>query len=131
MAVIALIGDKRAELEELCVRYHVLRLALFGSATDETFDPERSDLDFAVEFASLSPGEHSESYFGLMEAMEALFQRSVDLVEYRPIRNPYFRRSLEESQVVLYEARCNALSKVRCTWPGRRMRPHAREAAKL
>jgi hypothetical protein len=102
--MLSLIEEKRAELEALCARYRVRRLALFGSATDETFDPSRSDLDFAVEFAPQSPAEHSECYFGLMEALEELFQRTVDLVEYRPIKNPYFRRALEASEVVLYEA---------------------------
>ena len=98
------IEEKRAELEALCARYRVRRLALFGSGVDGSFDPSRSDLDFAVEFAPMSPGEHSESYFGLLEALEALFQRPVDLVEYRPIRNPYFRRALEQSQVMIYDA---------------------------
>lgn len=102
--MIPLIEEKRPELEALCLRYRVLRLALFGSGTGEAFDPSRSDLDFAVEFAPQSPAEHSESYFGLLEALETLFQRSVDLVEYRPIKNPYFRRALEESQVILYDA---------------------------
>ena len=104
MTMLELIEEKQAELQALCVRYRVRRLALFGSGTDETFDPSRSDLDFAVEFAPTSPGEHSESYFGLLEALEELFQRPVDLVEYAPIKNPYFRRALEKSQVMLYEA---------------------------
>lgn len=102
--MIRLIEDKRIELAELCARYRVRRLAVFGSATRDDFDPARSDLDFAVEFAPLAPAEHYASYFGLQESLEQLFQRAVDLVEYAPIRNPYFRRSLEESQAMLYNA---------------------------
>ena len=102
--MIDLIKQKRTELEQLCARYQVRRLALFGSAAGDDFDMLRSDLDFAVEFVPFSPSEHSKSYFGLMQALEDLFLRSVDLVEYGPIRNPYFRRALEESQVMLYEA---------------------------
>ena len=102
--MIALIEDKRAELEALCVRYRVLRLALFGSAADETFDAERSDLDFAVAFEPLDPSTHKACYFGLLFALEDLFGRPVDLVEYGPIRNPYFRRALSESEVTLYAA---------------------------
>jgi len=101
--MIAVIDENRAALEALCVRYHVRRLAIFGSATDESFDPSESDLDFAVEFAPLDPHEHKESYFGLLESLEALFGRAVDLVEYGPIRNPYFLQALQESQVMLYE----------------------------
>lgn len=102
--MIRLIEDRRAELERLCVRYRMRRLALFGSAASDDLHPEASDLDFAVEFSPLSPREHSESYFGLHEALEDLFGRRVDLVEYGPITNPYFRRALEDSQVMVYEA---------------------------
>jgi predicted nucleotidyltransferase len=104
MNVITLVEDKRGELEQLCLRYHVRRLALFGSATSEAFDAGSSDLDFAVEFASLDPHQHKESYFGLLSALEDLFARPIDLAEYAAIRNPYFRRGLAESEVTLYEA---------------------------
>jgi predicted nucleotidyltransferase len=104
MKVITLIEDKRGELERLCRRYHVRRLALFGSATGETFDAGSSDLDFAVEFASLDPHRHKESYFGLLFALEDLFARPIDLAGYAAIRNPYFRRALAESEVIVYEA---------------------------
>ena len=95
---------ERAALDLLCPRYRVRRLALFGSARDDRFDPSTSDLDFAVEFESLSPREHKTCYFGLLAELEDLFGRRVDLVEYAPIRNPYFLQARLESQVVLYEA---------------------------
>jgi len=104
MKVSALVEDRRGQLERLCLRYHVRRLALFGSATGETFDAGSSDLDFAVEFASLAPHRHKESYFGLLFALEDLFSRPIDLAEYAAIRNPYFRRALTESEVIVYEA---------------------------
>ena len=96
--------QKRDELMNLCTRYQVRRLALFGSATGESFDSATSDLDFAVEFELLDPRRHKESYFGLLAALEDLFQRPVDLVEYAPISNPYVLRAILESQVMLYEA---------------------------
>ena len=47
----AAIADKREELAELCRRYDVARLEVFGSAARGTnFDPETSDADFLVEF---------------------------------------------------------------------------------
>ena len=72
-----LIEDKRQELNRLCRRFKVRRLDLFGSAAEGTFDPAKSDLDFLVEFLSLASGEHYESYFGLLEGLEALFRRPV------------------------------------------------------
>jgi len=43
-------------------------------------------------------------YFSLAEDLEKLFSRPIDLVEPDPIRNPYFRKSVEETQVELYAA---------------------------
>jgi predicted nucleotidyltransferase len=100
--MIAEISSRREELVELCRRFHVRRLDLFGSATGDDFDSERSDLDFLVEF---EPGALSFSlYFYLKEALEALFGRKVDLVEPRAIRNPYFKESVERSREPVFEA---------------------------
>ena len=102
--MIAAIEEHRAELSELCRRHHVLRLAVFGSATRHDFDPQRSDLDFLVDFESLTPGEHADSYFDLLEGLESLFDRRVDLVESSTLRNPYRRQEIEATQVVLHAA---------------------------
>lgn len=92
------------DVAELCERHRVTRLALFGSALRDDFDPARSDLDFAVEFAAMAPSEHAAAYFGLAEDLERLFGRPVDLVEIRAVRNPYRRREIEEHQEIVYAA---------------------------
>ena len=79
----------------------MLRLALFGSAAREDFQ-ETSDLDFVVEFPPMSPDEHAAAYFGLLRDLGKLFGRKIDLVEVITVRNPYIRRSIQESQVPLY-----------------------------
>lgn len=99
-----LIEAKKSELTDLCERHRVERLSLFGSALREDFDSGRSDLDFVVEFAPMSPSEHAGSYFGLLEDLENLFERRVDLVEIGAVRNPYLRREIEEQQETLYGA---------------------------
>jgi len=38
-------------IAEICRLYRVRRPAVFGSALTERFDPARSDVDFAVDFA--------------------------------------------------------------------------------
>ncbi len=95
---------KRSELAALCRRRRVSRLDVFGSAARGTFDTETSDLDFLVEFQPLGPGERAEAYFGLLEDLEGLFHRPVDLVMARAITNPYFRRAVEETREALYAA---------------------------
>jgi predicted nucleotidyltransferase len=95
---------KRRELKAFCERRGVKRLALFGSALRDEFDPEKSDLDFSVEFSPMSPEEHAAAYFGLLEDLEEIFGRRVDLVEIGAVRNPYLRRSIEEEQETVYAA---------------------------
>ena len=98
------VENKIGEVAGVCSRRGVRRLALFGSAAGDGFDPSRSDLDLLVEFQPMPPAQHAGAYFGLQEDLERLFGAPVDLVEPGPIRNPFFRQAIERTQVVLYEA---------------------------
>ncbi len=103
--MVGLIEDNYEALKALCVQYRVQRLELFGSAlTGNDFDSERSDLDFLVEFLPLKQGEYADAYFGLLEAIENLLHRHVDLVMTGAIKNPYFLESINKSRKVLYAA---------------------------
>lgn len=102
--MIEIIEKNRAQLEELCRKYRVKTLELFGSAAEGTFDPERSDLDFIIDFLPLQPGQRFDFYFGLSEELEALFGRRVDLVMVKAIRNPYFLRAVNQTRQMLYAA---------------------------
>jgi uncharacterized protein len=98
------IEQLRDRVAELCREHRVRRLALFGSAVRQDFDPERSDVDFLVEFEPLPAGQHANTYFALSQALSALFGRPVDLVEAGSVRNPYIRREIEAEQETLYAA---------------------------
>jgi predicted nucleotidyltransferase len=102
--IAALVEEKRRQLAELCLRHHVRRFELFGSAAAGRFDPARSDLDFLVEFQDLPPAEYAQSYFALLHALEDLFDRPIDLVTVRSLTNPYFVREIERDRTVLYAA---------------------------
>ena len=99
-----LVDSRRAELAALCRRLRVKRLDAFGSAVRGGFDPASSDLDFLVEFESLSPTDYAEAYFSLKEGLESLFNRRVDLVSSSSVVNPYFRESIENSSEQIYAA---------------------------
>ncbi len=98
------IKQKLAEIETLCRRHHVLRLDLFGSAATGQDRPGESDLDFLVEFVTVPPGSYADAYFGLLESLEQLFDRPVDLVVESAIKNPYFRESVERTRARVYAA---------------------------
>ncbi len=100
--MLAIIEDNKYSLLELCRRFAVKRLEIFGSAASGRFDPSKSDIDFLVEFETAPPGEHAARYFGLLAALQDLFSINIDLVEIKAIKNPYFRKVIESSRVVVY-----------------------------
>ena len=103
--MIPLVEQNRSQLVDLCRRYFVRRLDVFGSATRVTqFDAEKSDLDFLVEFLETDAMNPADQYFGLLEELERLFGRRVDLVSARSLRNPYFIKSVEATREALYAA---------------------------
>ena len=101
---VAVVLEQASELEKLCVRYHVERLDLFGSAASGGHREGDSDLDFLVEFRPLPSGAYADAYFGLLEALERLFDCHVDLVVESAIQNPFFRQRVEETRTQIYAA---------------------------
>jgi uncharacterized protein len=92
----------RDEVQSLCRRFGVQALDLFGSATGEAFDPQRSDIDFVVDFG---PGEQPDlfnRYFGLNAALAALFGRKVDLVMAGAMVNPHFVAEVNRTRRPVY-----------------------------
>lgn len=96
--------EERDAVGGLCRRFGVGRLAVFGSAATEEFDPERSDVDFLVEFDAARPASRFDAYFGLKEGLEELLGRPVDLVMPAALENPYFAESVEDTRQELYAA---------------------------
>ena len=93
----------RRELIELCRKYRVRQLEVFGSATRSDFD-EESDVDLLVQFEDMPHADRADAYLGFLTAAEALLQRHVDLVEVSAVRNRYLRRGIEESRELVYAA---------------------------
>lgn len=94
-----ILDRKLPELRELCRRFGVRRLDLFGSATTGRFDPARSDLDFLVEFA---PPRAGKRHLQLLDELERLFGRKVDLISETDLENPYLRRQIEAERRMLF-----------------------------
>ncbi|HVF04022.1 MAG TPA: nucleotidyltransferase domain-containing protein [Frankiaceae bacterium] len=93
-----------AELVEVCQRFGVTRLDVFGSAVSGGFDSARSDVDFLVEFEPPAGMSRFDAYFGLKEAFEAILGRPVDLVVPSALANPYVADAVERTREPLYAA---------------------------
>lgn len=99
MSRIALTID-RERLAELCERYHIRKLALFGSVLREDFGPD-SDIDVLVEF---KPGHAPGlAFFRLQDELSKLIGRRVDL--HTPaFLSRYFRDKVLREARVIYVA---------------------------
>ena len=89
------------KIHELCKQNRVKSLFAFGSVTREDFSPS-SDIDLVVDFDENDPYKYTDLYFTLKAKLEETFQRQVDLLEERAIRNRFFREQLEKTKVKLY-----------------------------
>lgn len=102
--MLGLISKNRKEITALCEKHEVKQLFLFGSALTNKFN-EESDLDFAVIFNEhLSPVEHGEAFFNLLEGLEDLLKIEIDLISYRAVKNPIFKEELDKTKFSLYAA---------------------------
>jgi len=100
-----IIQDHFDELVALCKEFGVARLEVFGSVVSDQFDPLLSDIDFLVTYPpDYDYGPWMGRVFEFEERLKELFKRRVDLILAKEFRNPYFRRSVEESRRLLYAA---------------------------
>jgi predicted nucleotidyltransferase len=98
-----LIENNREAIASLCRLHGVRCLEAFGSILHDDFDAGRSDVDVLVEFEAQAADSFS-NLLDLKQSLEALFQRSVDLVELRAIRNRRLRHYIEQSKSAIYAA---------------------------
>ena len=77
--MIPTVAEHSDELKPICLRYSVQRLDLFGSAATGGYHPEESDFDFVVEFQPTAFDFYADAYFGLLESLQQLFGKPVDL----------------------------------------------------
>jgi hypothetical protein len=100
------IAEKREALAALCRRYGVARLEVFGSAArGADFDPDKSDVDFLVEFEPHGGLTPRDRFLGLADALEKLMGRPVDLVERNALeasRNYIRRRAILRHAETVY-----------------------------
>ena len=80
------------------------RLEIFGSAAKQSSGEDVGDFDFLVEFEDREAVDYADAYFGLLEALENLLKKPVDLVITSAIEHPYFLADIARSRAVVYDA---------------------------
>lgn len=102
--MISAVALKQPEIASLCKEFGVHRLEIFGSAaTEDQFDPARSDVDFIVDFQNYQPmGPWLQRYFFLRQALSELLGLPVDLVMASAMKNKYFIREANRTRRLIY-----------------------------
>jgi predicted nucleotidyltransferase len=100
--MVAVLENKRDAIADLCARYGVVRLDIFGSALRDDFRPGQSDVDLLVEFGPMDPYACAEAYFDLLDELRELLGVEVDLVMTGAVKNRYIARDIELTKQPLY-----------------------------
>ena len=95
------IDKYRNIISNLCRQYNVKTLYAFGSVLTDKFN-EQSDVDLIVDIDSSNPLDYAGKYFDLKFAMQDLFNRPVDLLEEKAVRNPYLRQEIDSAKQLIY-----------------------------
>lgn len=98
-----LIEQHKEVIESLCRQYRVQRLFVFGSILSGHFS-DTGDIDFLVTFEEVELSHYADNYYEFKFALERALSRSVDLIEEKAVRNPYFKQSIEANRQLLYAA---------------------------
>ena len=101
--MLSFIENYKSELNQLCEKYDVKTMYVFGSVTTSEFN-ELSDIDILISFKQISFEKYTDNYFDLHEQLEKLFGRKVDLLTDRSLSNPYFIESVDKTKQLLYAA---------------------------
>lgn len=88
-------------ITQLCKKYNVEKLYVFGSILTENFN-ENSDIDFIVKFHQLELSKYADNYFDFKFSLEEILKREVDLLEEKSIKNPYFLKVINHQKQLIY-----------------------------
>lgn len=83
--------------------HKVKTLSVFGSILTDRFT-DSSDVDLLVDFEPVDHDtfDYVSNYFSLRDALELLFGRKVDLIEYGNNLNPIFKALVDKKKQLIY-----------------------------
>ncbi len=97
------IKNHKEEFLKLCTTHDVDSLYVFGSSTTDKFDEKSSDIDLLVEVNTPDAIKRGENLLILWDKFEKIFQRKVDLLTNSSIKNPFLRKNIDASKILIYD----------------------------
>ena len=92
----------KKKIEDFCLKWKISEMALFGSVLSDEFHPD-SDVDVLVSFTD-DDGWGLFDFVDMIDELQAIFDRKVDLVEKDSLRNPFRRQAILNNNEVIYAA---------------------------
>lgn len=103
MYLFEFIRNNTDKFEEICKAHKVEKLYAFGSSITDKFDIEKSDIDLLVHLDIDNPLDRGEALMSLWDELESFFTKKVDLLTEDSLKNPYLKKSIEETKVEIYD----------------------------
>lgn len=97
--------NKLNDFLKSCKSHNVKYLYAFGSSITDKFDIEKSDIDLVVEIDEIDPIQRGEKLISLWDYFELFFNRKVDLLTDSAIKNPYLRKSIDSTKILIYDGK--------------------------
>ena len=83
------------EIADLCERHGL------GSVLTDRFNAH-SDVDLIVDFANIRLEDYADNYFDFKFSLQDIIQSPIDLLEEKAIKNPYFRKAVNQQRRLIY-----------------------------
>ncbi|MFM9985877.1 MAG: nucleotidyltransferase family protein [Flavobacteriales bacterium] len=99
-----ILEKNKETISSLCLKHKVKELYAFGSVLDDKKFSDKSDIDLLVEFSEMSLEEYGENYFHFIEELENVFNRTIDLVTIRFMKNRFFIERVNRTKKLLFAA---------------------------
>ncbi len=96
------ISDKLPLLRQILEKFGVEKAFIFGSATKSEFTSQ-SDIDLLISLKSYDdPIVAGEQFWGIYYDTKELFNREVDIISERSLKNPFFVEEIKNNIVQIY-----------------------------
>jgi predicted nucleotidyltransferase len=90
------------KIETFCQKWKVAEMSLFGSVLSKDFSSD-SDIDVLVSFKA-DAGWGLFDFVDMLDELEGIFGRKVDMVEKEALRNPFRKQRILGNKEVVYAA---------------------------
>ena len=94
-------GVTAAQIETFCEKWGLAEFSLFGSLVRDDFNPETSDVDVLIRLDLTKP-HGGWDWVEMIDELQAMFGRKVDLTSPKILDNPYRRQTIMADLQVVY-----------------------------